>query len=234
MATPTRIVLGLLPLAVISFLMIGRYWSATRAMAIAWVVAAAVGSFGWQMTPRWIAAASINGAIIVTNILWIVFGAILLLYTLNETGAFDVINAGFTSISDDRRVQVVLLVFLMGSFIESAAGFGTPAAIVGPLLVGLGFPPLAAVVVALTGNLMAITFGAVGTPLIIGLQDIFESSDPISAAVAGQGSNTVSDILFGTFQYNIASDLGVSRTIVVGAQAVGGAIGNLVVSPGVF
>jgi len=189
MATPTQIVLGLLPLAVISFLMIGRYWSATRAMPIAWVVAAAVGYFGWQMTPRWIAAASINGAITATNILWIVFGAILLLYTLKETGAFDVINAGFTSISDDRRVQVVLLVFLMGSFIESAAGFGTPAAIVGPLLVGLGFPPLAAVVVALTGNLMAITFGAVGTPLIIGLQDIFESSDPISAAVAGQGMN---------------------------------------------
>jgi L-lactate permease len=169
--------------------MIGRYWSATRAMPIAWVVAAAVGYFGWQMTPRWIAAASINGAITATNILWIVFGAILLLYTLKETGAFDVINAGFTSISDDRRVQVVLLVFLMGSFVESAAGFGTPAAIVGPLLVGLGFPPLAAVVVALTGNLMAITFGAVGTPLIIGLQDIFESSDPISSAVAGQGMN---------------------------------------------
>ncbi|SEJ18779.1 lactate permease [Halohasta litchfieldiae] len=189
MATPTQIMLGLLPLAVISFLMIGRYWSATRAMPIAWVVAAAVGYFGWQMTPRWIAAASINGAITATNILWIVFGAILLLYTLKETGAFDVINAGFTSISDDRRVQVVLLVFLMGSFVESAAGFGTPAAIVGPLLVGLGFPPLAAVVVALTGNLMAITFGAVGTPLIIGLQDIFESSDPISSAVAGQGMN---------------------------------------------
>ena len=187
MATPTQIILGLLPLAVISFLMIGRYWSATRAMPIAWVVAAAVGFFGWSMTPRWIAAASINGAITATNILWIVFGAILLLYTLKETGAFDVINAGFTAISDDRRVQVVLLVFLMGSFIESAAGFGTPAAIVGPLLVGLGFPPLAAVVVALTGNLMAITFGAVGTPLIIGLQDIFESSDSITSAVSQQG-----------------------------------------------
>ncbi|MEF8775876.1 MAG: L-lactate permease, partial [Haloarculaceae archaeon] len=64
------------------------------------------------------------------------------------------------------------LVFLMGSFIEGAAGFGTPAAIVGPLLVGLGFPPLAAVVVALTGNILAITFGAVGTPLIIGLESV--------------------------------------------------------------
>jgi lactate permease len=192
MPTATQIGLGLLPLATITFLMIGRYWPATRAMPIAWVVAVAVGYVGWNMTPMWIAAASINGAITAINILWIVFGAILMLYTLKQTGAFDVISEGFTSISDDRRVQVVLLVFLMGSFIEAAAGFGTPAAIVGPLLVGLGFPPLAAVVVALTGNLMAITFGAVGTPLIIGLEDVFASSETISSAVAAQGM-TVSE-----------------------------------------
>jgi lactate permease len=187
MPTMLQIGLALLPLATIAFLMIGRYWSATKAMPVAWVIAAGVGFVSWEMSPRWVAAASINGAITASNILYIVFGAILLLYTLKQTGAFDAINAGFTSISDDRRVQVVLLVFLMGSFIEAAAGFGTPAAVVGPLLVGLGFPPLAAVVVALTGNLMAITFGAVGTPLIIGLQDIFRSSDSISAAIAQQG-----------------------------------------------
>ena len=121
------------------------------------------------------------------NILYIVFGAILLLYTLRETGAFDAINARFADISEDRRVQVVLLVFLMGSFIEEAAGFGTPAAIVGPLLVGLGFPPLAAVVVALTENIMAITFGAVGTLLIIGLEDVFGDTPRISEALASQG-----------------------------------------------
>ena len=187
MATIAEVGLALLPLATIAFLMIGRYWPATRAMPVAWLVAVAVGFLGWQMSPRWVAAASINGAITAVNILYIVFGAILLLFTLKQTGAFDAINAGFASISDDRRVQVVLLVFLMGSFIEAAAGFGTPAAVVGPLLVGLGFPPMAAVVVALTGNLMAITFGAVGTPLIIGLQDVFRSSEPISSAVAAQG-----------------------------------------------
>jgi len=187
MATPLEIGLALVPLAAIAVLMIGLYWPATRAMPVAWATAAIIGFFGWQMTPTWIAAASINGAITALNILYIVFGAILVLYTLKQTGAFDVINRGFTAISDDRRVQVVLLVFLMGSFIEAAAGFGTPAAVVGPLLVGLGFPPLAAVVVALTGNLMAITFGAVGTPLIIGLEDVFRSSDPISQAVAEQG-----------------------------------------------
>jgi lactate permease len=182
MASALEIVLAVLPLAVIAYLMIGRYWPATRAMPLAWLSAIVVGFVTWGMTPAWIAAATINGFITAANILWIVFGAILLLYTLKQTGAFDTINAGFTSISEDRRVQVVLLVFLMGSFIEAAAGFGTPAAVVGPLLVGLGFPPLAAVVVALTGNLMAITFGAVGTPLIIGLEDTFATANVATPA----------------------------------------------------
>jgi lactate permease len=184
--TTVDILAALLPLATIAFLMVIRYWPATRAMPVAWVVAVAVGALGWGMSPRWIAASSIVGAITALNILYIVFGAILLLYTLKQTGAFDVINGGFAAVSTDRRVQVVLLVFLMGSFIEAAAGFGTPAAIVGPLLVGLGFPPMAAVVVALTGNLMAITFGAVGTPLIIGMIDIFASVESIATDVAGQ------------------------------------------------
>ena len=172
MADLTLILLALLPLIAITVLMVGLYQPATRTMPIAWAIAAVVAYIGWDMTPTVIAAASIRGALTATRIIVIVFGAILLLYTLKQSGAFKVINAGFSSISDDRRVQVVLLVFLMGSFIEGAAGFGTPAAIVGPLLVGLGFPPLAAVVVALTGNILAITFGAVGTPLIIGFEGV--------------------------------------------------------------
>lgn len=167
MADPMLILLALLPLAAIAIIMVLLYQPATITMPIAWAIAAVAAYVGWQMSPTLIAAASIRGALTATRILVIVFGAILLLYTLKQSGAFEVINAGFSSISDDRRVQVILLVFLMGSFIEGAAGFGTPAAIVGPLLVGLGFPPLAAVVVALTGNILAITFGAVGTPLII-------------------------------------------------------------------
>nr|WP_324759763.1 L-lactate permease [Haloarcula sp. GH36] len=188
MADLTLALLAVLPLAVIGVLMVGLYQPATRTMPIAWVIAAVVAFVGWEMAPRLIAAASIRGALTATRILVIVFGAILLLYTLKQSGAFEVINAGFSSISDDRRVQVVLLCFLMGSFIEGAAGFGTPAAIVGPLLVGLGFPPLAAVVVALTGNLLAITFGAVGTPLIIGLRDVvFAEGTGTAQQVVQQG-----------------------------------------------
>ncbi|MDQ2074291.1 L-lactate permease [Haloarcula sp. NS06] len=188
MSEHTLVLMALLPLATIAVLMVGLYQPATRTMPIAWAVAAIAAFVGWQMSPRLIAAASIRGALTATRILVIVFGAILLLYTLKQSGAFEVINAGFSSISDDRRVQVILLVFLMGSFIEGAAGFGTPAAIVGPLLVGLGFPPLAAVVVALTGNILAITFGAVGTPLIIGLRDVvFAEGTGASQQVLQQG-----------------------------------------------
>jgi lactate permease len=188
MVDATLVLLAVLPLATIAVLMVGLYQPATRTMPIAWLVAGAVAYIGWEMTPTLIAAASIRGAMTATRILVIVFGAILLLYTLKQSGAFEVINAGFSSISDDRRVQVVLLVFLMGSFIEGAAGFGTPAAIVGPLLVGLGFPPMAAVVVALTGNILAITFGAVGTPLIIGLRDVvFAEGTGAAEQVIGVG-----------------------------------------------
>jgi lactate permease len=190
MASAVDILIALSPLVAIGVLMIGLFWPATRAMPVAWLVAIGAGVY-WGMDLQWLAAATINGFITATQILYIVFGAILLLYTLIATGAFDAISRGFAAISEDRRVQVVLLVFLMGSFIEGAAGFGTPAAIVAPLLVGLGFPPLAAVVVALTGNLMAITFGAVGTPLIIGLEDIFASSASIRSTVAAQTPYTI-------------------------------------------
>ena len=188
MVSATSVGLALLPLVAIAVLMVVLYQPATRTMPIAWGLAAVAAFVGWNMSPTLIAAASIRGAMTATRILVIVFGAILLLYTLKQSGAFDVINAGFSQISDDRRVQVILLVFLMGSFIEGAAGFGTPAAIVGPLLVGLGFPPLAAVVVALTGNILAITFGAVGTPLIIGLRDVvFAEGTSAAQEVVGQG-----------------------------------------------
>jgi len=193
MADLALVGMALLPLVAIAVLMVALFQPATRTMPIAWLIAAGVAYVGWDMTPTLIAAASIRGALTATRILVIVFGAILLLYTLKQSGAFEVINAGFSSISDDRRVQVVLLVFLMGTFIEGAAGFGTPAAIVGPLLVGLGFPPLAAVVVALTGNIMGITFGAVGTPLIIGLRDVVfaEGTDAAQQVVTQGGFESV-------------------------------------------
>ncbi|MDG5820680.1 L-lactate permease [Natronococcus sp. A-GB7] len=159
------------PLLIVAVLLVGLLWPATRAMPIAWLVALAVGFVWWNNPPGYLVGASIVGVMTAIEILWIVFGALVLLYTLMRAGAFDRINEGFASVSDDRRVQIVLLAFFLATFIEGAAGFGTPAAVVAPLLLALGFPALAAVIAALIGHIIAVTYGAVGTPIIVGIRD---------------------------------------------------------------
>ena len=174
--------LALVPLVVVAALLVGLLWPASRAMPVAWLAAAAVAFLAWEMPVAWILAASVDGAMAAVEILWIVLGALVLLYTLMNSGAVDRINAGFASISDDRRVQVVLLGFFLATFIEGVAGFGTPAAVVAPLLLALGFPALAAVVAALVGHAVATVFGAVGTPVLVGFEQPLEAvSEQITA-----------------------------------------------------
>ena len=165
-----EILMAALPLIVTAVLLVGLLWPATRAMPIAWITALAVGFLVWNLPIDWLAASSIVGVITALEILFIVAGALVLLYTMLQAGALDRINRGFAAVSDDRRVQIVLLAFFMATFIEGAAGFGTPAAVVAPLLLGLGFPALAAVIAALIGHIIAVTYGAVGTPIIVGIE----------------------------------------------------------------
>jgi lactate permease len=187
MADPVAVVFAAVPLIVVSVLLVGLLWPATRAMPIAWLSALVVGFFVWEMPVAWLAAATIEGVITAVQILWIVFGALVLLYTMLRAGAFDVLNAGFATISEDRRVQIVLVAFFLSTFLEGAAGFGTPAAVVAPLLLGLGFPALAAVVAALIGHIVAVTYGAVGTPIIIGIGEPMASVARIRTALEAEG-----------------------------------------------
>jgi len=184
--------LGAVPLLLAGVLLVGFLWPATRAMPIAWIAAVVIGFAVWGMPTNWVIAASINGVITALSILWIVFGALLLLYTLQEAGAFDRINQGFAAVSDDRRVQIVLVGFFLATFIEGAAGFGTPAAVVAPLLLALGFPALAAVIAAIIGHIIAVTYGAVGTPIIIGIRDPL-SLDIYSEAIQEGGYASVAE-----------------------------------------
>ncbi|ELY43124.1 L-lactate permease [Natronorubrum bangense] len=172
---------ALAPLVIVAVLLVGLLWPAARSMPVAWLVAAIVGFVIWDMPFEWIVAASIRGGMAAIEILWIVFGALVLLYTLMRSGAVDRINDGFASISEDRRVQVVLLAFFLATFIEGVAGFGTPAAVVAPLLLALGFPALAAVVAALVGHAVATVFGAVGTPVIVGFEAPLGSVEDVIA-----------------------------------------------------
>lgn len=159
-----------LPILLTMVLMAGLTWPARRAMPLSWLLAAGLGLFLWRMTPLRIAAATLEGALNALGILLVVFGAILLMNTLRESGAMDSISGAFRGISRDRRVQLILIGWLFSSFIEGTAGFGTPAALAAPLLIGLGFPPLAAAMLALVMNSTSVTFGAAGTPILVGMR----------------------------------------------------------------
>ncbi|QZA88248.1 L-lactate permease [Salinarchaeum sp. IM2453] len=187
MVGTVELLLATIPLVIAAVLLVGFFWPATRAMPVAWVTALVVGYVVWNMPWEWLAGASIVGVMTALEILWIVFGALVLLYTLMQTGAFDRINAGFAAVSDDRRVQIILLAFFMATFIEGAAGFGTPAAVVAPLLLALGFPALAAVIAALIGHIIAVTYGAVGTPIIVGVESPLGDVDTTREAIQAEG-----------------------------------------------
>jgi len=97
---------------------------------------------------------------------WVLLAA-MFLYTLTVvTGQFDVVKESIVAISGDRRIQVLIIAFALGSFLEGAAGFGIPVAIAGAMMVGLGFKPFQAAVLNLLANSVPVAFGAIGTPVI--------------------------------------------------------------------
>lgn len=159
-----------LPIAVALVLMVGMRWPATKAMPLAWLVCVMGALTAWNLPAGYVAALSVQGIITAIGILIIVFGAIIILHTLKYSGGMETIQHGMQNISADRRVQAIIIGYLFAAFIEGAAGFGTPAALAAPLLLSLGFPPLAAAVICLVFNSFPVTFGAVGTPIVLGLK----------------------------------------------------------------
>jgi lactate permease len=172
------------PILVAAVLLVGLHWPARRSMPVVYLISAGIAWLAWRMPAVQIAASTIQGLFITLEILYIIFGAILLLNVLTQSGAVAVIRGAFAHISGDRRVQVLIIAWLFGSFLEGASGFGTPAAIVGPLLVALGFPAMAAVMIGLMVQSTPVTFGAVGTPVLIGMSGGLESPELVSRLAA--------------------------------------------------
>ena len=178
--------LALLPIILCGVFLIGLQWSAKKTMPIILAVTAALALFVWDMTFTRVSSSIIQGTVITVSVLWIVFGAIFLLNTLKHTGAIAVIRSGFTNVSPDRRVQAIIIAWCFGCFLEGAAGFGTAAAIAAPLLVAIGFPALGAVLMGMMIQSTPVSFGAVGTPIVIGVNKGLDTA-AISTQLAQQG-----------------------------------------------
>ncbi|MCW2558483.1 MAG: lactate transporter LctP family protein, partial [Mycobacterium sp.] len=119
-------------------------------------------------------------------ILWIVINAIWVYQMTVETGHFDVLRRSFSQVSDDQRIQSILIAFSFGALIEALAGFGTPVAVTSVMLMALGFRPLKAAVLALVANTAPVAFGAMATPIITLGKVTGLSPDTLGAMVGRQ------------------------------------------------
>lgn len=180
--------LAFLPILLSALLLVGLNWPARKAMPLVFIATALVALFAWDMSINRVISSTIQGVLITLSVLWIIFGAILLLNTLKHSGGILAIREGFANISPDRRIQALIIAWLFGCFIEGASGFGTPAAIAAPLLVAMGFPAMAAVLLGMMVQSTPVSFGAVGTPILVGLNTGMDTN-AIGAQLASNSSS---------------------------------------------
>jgi|APFre7841882630_1041343.scaffolds.fasta_scaffold00868_3 lactate permease len=155
---PVIVLLGLL-----GFAHARAHWAAILGLLASLTIAILVYGMPVRLA---LASAGYGAAFGLLPIGWIILGAIFVYDLTVKTGQFEVVKHTISGISDDRRIQLLLIGFSFGAFIEGAAGFGTPVAISGAMLIGLGFRPLQAACLALIGNTAPVAYGALGIPII--------------------------------------------------------------------
>ena len=142
---------------------VAAHWAALAAL----VVALAVSLIVFRMPGQTAGMSMLYGALYGLFPIGLIIVSAMFLYTITlVSGLFDVVKDSVAVLSDDARVQAILIAFSFGAFVEGAAGFGTPVAISGALLVGLGFRPLQAAVLCLIANTAPVAYGGLGTPII--------------------------------------------------------------------
>ena len=156
-----------LPLLVLlgglAFFHVKAHWAALAGLVVALAISVLVFGMPAGMAARTAAWGALFGLL---PIGWIVLNVIFLYQLTTDAGLFDVLQKSITGITDDRRLQLLLVAFCFGAFFEGAAGFGTPVAVTAAILMGIGFSPLAAAGLSLIANTAPVAFGALGTPVV--------------------------------------------------------------------
>jgi lactate permease len=160
-----------------------RVWMAALAgLVVAGLVALVV----FRMPPTLVAGACGLGATVgVVRIAWVVMASIFLYHIAVETGQFEVMKDSVAALSSDKRLQVILIAFCFGAFLEGTGGGGAPVAIAGSFLIGLGFEPFHAATLCLVANTAPVAWGAVGTPIRV-LGEVTGLPQPALGAMAGR------------------------------------------------
>jgi lactate permease len=164
--TPAWISLALLPLVSVLYLMIGRNWGGSKAGPAGWLTAVFLSLLFFGSNGQLLLVALGKSVLLSLYVLYIIWMALLLYHVVNEAGVIAAIGRELPRLAQDRPAQALLLAWIFGGFLQGATGFGVPAAIVAPLLLGLGFAANVAVVLALLGHAWAVTFGSLGSSFL--------------------------------------------------------------------
>ncbi|MEM3113048.1 MAG: L-lactate permease [Candidatus Pacearchaeota archaeon] len=164
--------IALIPFILLILLIVVKKWPAIYSMPITYLLTILILFIVWKISPLLLAASFIKGFFIALEIMLIIFFAVFFITVLKEKRQIKKLQDILSIISEDARIQAIIIAFLFGALIEGIAGFGTPAALAAPLLVSLGFAPLLAVILSLVANSTPVSFGAAGTPILLGLGGI--------------------------------------------------------------
>jgi L-lactate transport len=177
--------LAALPVLVLFWLLVPARWLAPKAGLGGAVTALAIAVFAYGMPADMAAMSFVHGvAFGMLPIGWTIFNAMLLYNITVETGQFTTVRRSVAALSGDARIQAVLIGFSFGAFMEGAAGGGTPVAICGAIMVGLGFNPFLAAVLCLIANTSPVAYGGLGVPLIT-LSGVTDLPTPTLSVMAG-------------------------------------------------
>ncbi|MCL2565305.1 MAG: L-lactate permease [Defluviitaleaceae bacterium] len=161
-----------LPIIVALVMMVGFRKKSGISLVAAWFASIILAIGIWNLSVGDAIGLTVLGFVSAINVLLIVFAAIFLLNAMIELKFIETIGNGFKGITQDRRIQIIIIAYLFGAFIEGAAGFGTPGALAAPLLVGLGVPVFFAALSSLMANYSPVLFGAVGIPPVQGFDTV--------------------------------------------------------------
>lgn len=155
--------LAVAPIALILFLMVGLRWGAARAGGAGYLAAFLIGMRFFGAGPTLLAYAHAKALLLSLDVLLIIWAAFLLYRVADEAGAIRTIGQALPHLTNDRGMQALIIGWVFATFLQGVGGFGVPVAVIAPILVGLGFPPLAGVVIPSIGHGWAVTFGSLGS-----------------------------------------------------------------------
>jgi lactate permease len=201
-----QFLIALLPILVLFTMIVGFKKNIVISATTALLVLVAT-SFWWGLDSITLLAASLRGGFIATEIILIIFGALLIIEVVKRQDLFATIEHLFASITRDYRAQSLITAFALVYFIEGVAGFGTPAIVAVPIMVALGFKPLHAVVLSLIGDTVPVAFGAIGLPITFGVGSVIEG-------LSQNPTGVVNNVVLTTAALNIVASIFLAMIVV--------------------